>query len=293
LLADHLHPVLFPERSDIRHYPKGFHPALARRSSAPAVGTVLDTIVDYTAATYPSSRSKLEFRYWRALLKRSIQGFDLVLTISESSRESIESFCDRMRIGCPPIVVTYLGARWENEGTQEALGDDAVLHMCSPQPHKRTDTLLEFWKTLQQRDVDLPTLRLVGATTALQDQWINRMPHVEHFPRVPARRLRHLIASSRAVIVSSEIEGFGLPALEGYYLETPAVYVVGTAVEEILGTGTPGGFSLDSSESFRCALDEALEMDRKTIRLKAEELRQRFSWEACAQRTIDAYRTVL
>ena len=53
------------------------------------------------------------------------------------------------------------------------------------------------------------------------------------------------------LLLPSEIEGFGLPALEAYYLSTPVVYVRGTAVEEILGERSPGGFVLESADSVR------------------------------------------
>ena len=65
------------------------------------------------------------------------------------------------------------------------------------------------------------------------------------------------------LLLPSEIEGFGLPALEAYYLSTPLVYVRGsTPVEEILGERSPPAFVLASADSiFVAAVDQALGLD--------------------------------
>ena len=109
---------------------------------------------------------------------------------------------------------------------------------------------------------------------------------------LPEAQLVETLESSRALLLPSEIEGFGLPALEAYCLGTPVVFVKGTAVEEVLGEGTPGGFCLDDFESFCAALDEVLSLDPEQIRAKTRELRKRFSWRACAERTVAAYHEV-
>jgi len=79
--------------------------------------------------------------------------------------------------------------------------------------------------------------------------------------------------------------------LEGYSLGTPVAYVLGTAVDEILGPKSPGGFDLNY-DSFKNAVSEVLSLNEMTATAKAEELRIRFDWEKCASRTIAAYRSL-
>lgn len=292
LLADHLHPIICSPAADIWHYPKGFSP-LVFRPRSPAVGTICDTIVDHQWRHFPESRSRAAFAYWRHALSTSIRRFDLILTISEFSRVSILEYCSREGIDCPPIAVTYLGARWENAPGPVVSKQDRVIHLGSRQPHKRTDTLLDAWGVLQDSDADVPVLQVIGDLSPTQQVRMSRLHHVESLPSLPEDELKSAIAGARAILIPSEIEGFGLPALEAYYLGTPTVYVRGTAVEEILGIGTPGGFDLNSVDSFRLALEESMDLDPTAIRVKADELRRRFSWESCTDKTVTAYASVL
>ena len=103
--------------------------------------------------------------------------------------------------------------------------------------------------------------------------------------------LTMLLAQARALLLPSEIEGFGLPAVEAYAAGTPAAFVKGTAVEEVLGADAAGGFELDH-ESFREALDGVLSIAPLAVEQKAAELAQRFSWDGVVERTVAAYRTL-
>lgn len=290
--ADHLHPWLSRRKTDLRHYPKGFAPIFARWSM-PLVGTVHDTILDFYASQYPSSRTRIAFRYWSEQLKRSLQRFDLVLTVSEFSRRCILEFCDRKGIRPPNVHVTYEGARWESDVGKSGAKDDYVLHLCSALPHKRTDTLLDHWDLLEKGRAFVPRLLLLGRLTEGQLNRVTQLRNVTHVPPEGDHSFKSRIQAALALILPSEIEGFGLPALESYYLGTPVVYVRQTAVEEVLGPDTPGGFHVSSYASFIAALEEVLTLDRSWIVTKAKSLREQFAWAKCAARTFNAYRSVL
>jgi glycosyltransferase involved in cell wall biosynthesis len=97
--------------------------------------------------------------------------------------------------------------------------------------------------------------------------------------------LQAAYSSARALILPSEIEGFGLPALEAYYLGTPVCFVKGTSVEEILaGVTGKGAFSLESRESFFAALEEVMAMDPSEIRRCGLKLRETFDSAKVAER---------
>ena len=292
LVADQLHPVLGRSKARLWHYPTGFLSRLCR-PRVPTLGTVHDTMLEFYAERYPEYRSGAAFGYWRSRLARSLARFDLVLTVSDVSKRSIEACCKRYGISPPPIEVTYQGARWERETPGFETKRDCVVHLCSPLPHKRTDAVLDFWEILQDRSEAPPQLRLIGNTTEQQENRISRLSHVQRFPPLPPAQLRISLESASALVIASEIEAFGAPALEAYYLGTPVLYARGTAVEEILGAQTPGNFQLDSFDSFKAALDQVLDLEAERIRATADQLRQRFSWRACADRTIAAYRTLV
>lgn len=294
LLTDQLHPLcLRGEPPTLRHYPKGHLPLLLR-PRGPIVSTVHDTILQHYADRYPETRSRAEFTYWLATLRRSVARFDVILTISELSKRHIQSFAERYRIRCPPIHVTWQGARGEaNAGQPPAPKADHVLHFASILPHKRTQTLLEHWQILHQRGVDLPALQLVGNLKPEVRALAESIPSVRLSGRLPEADLDRLLSTARAVLLPSEIEGYGLPLVEAYYAGTPVVFPRGFALEEMMPAGVPGAYELESVDDFARALESVLNLPPDTCAATALHLRERLSWSTCAERTLVGYRQAL
>ncbi|MDQ6623528.1 MAG: glycosyltransferase [Verrucomicrobiota bacterium] len=293
LFVDNVHPAFWGPDADLWHYPKGFLP-LTCRYRKPLIGTIHDVIVQHNADRYPESRNALAFAYWISVLKQSIPRFDAIVTISEFSQTAIRAFCDRYRLRCPPVRVTYEGFHAGSKAAKRVTKKDTVIHLASIQPHKRTCTLLGVWKRLQAIGCPLPLLKLVGTVTEA-DRVLARslLPGVQLCERLSRPNLEMEIAEARALLLPSEIEGFGLPALEAYALGTPVAYVKSTAVEELLGEGTPGGFCLDDFDSFRNALEEVLHESPAAVHARAEAHSEKYSWDACGERTVRAYRECL
>jgi glycosyltransferase involved in cell wall biosynthesis len=291
MLADHLHPLFVRPAASLWHYPKGFLPAV-RRARVPVVATVHDTILQFYADRYPRTRSGADLAYWLWMLKSSIARADAILTVSEFSKQAILQFCERYRISAPAVHVTYQGVNLSAAASVEPRKDDVVLHLASTLPHKRTRWLCEVWGELQERGHELPKLHLVGSLDDETAALVAKMSNVSARQTVTASKLQDLMSRARVLVLPSEIEGFGLPAVEAYHLGTPVAYVRATAVSEILGKDTPGGFDLEV-DSFAEALRALLELGSAEIRLTAERLRARFAWSECIQRTVAAYRSVL
>lgn len=287
IIADWLHPLWFPKGA-LFHYPKGFLPGM-RPSGGAVFGTVHDVILQHYADHYPHARSKFAYTYWLQALKRSLPRFDMILTVSEFSASAIRTFCERHHLICPPIRVTYQGCRWEGSALEKRPRFDQVVHLASAEPHKRTATLVEYWQKVAP-----PNLRLImiGTTTDEVQRRIAADKSIVILPHLPEEELKALIKQSRALLLPSEVEGFGLPALEAYAVGTPVVYVLGTAVHEVLGEQRPGGFTLQSPDSFAAALLAAVNLPEGEIEAAAAQLSARFSWGECTRRTVAAYREI-
>lgn len=292
LVADQLHPLLSQGASDLWHYPKGFLPLLMK-PSGPVVATVADVILQHYADHYPLERIRIEYQYWLAMLRRSISRCDVVVTISEFSRNAIEVFCDRYRLRTPPIFVTPLGADWSSYNQVRPTKRDTIVHLASTQAHKRSRTVIDFWELFEKQGGDVPQLELIGELSPADAAAARNLKSVKMIGRLPRPELAQHVARSRALLIASEIEGFGLPSLESYAVGTPVLYVRNTAVEEVLDRSTPGGFDLASYDSFQLALNEVLGMDAEACAAKRNELMDRFTWEKCAARTLTAYESAL
>jgi glycosyltransferase involved in cell wall biosynthesis len=210
------------------------------------VGTVADVILQFEADYYPESRSKLAFDYWVWLLRHSIRTLDLILTVSEFSKRAILELCDRYRMTCPPIIVTYEGVEISTSIEQlPQTKENYVVHLASKLPFKAPTWLLKQWLSLSESKKDLPELRLVGDLDVQGAATLSKIARARLVPPLPRPQLEELIAKARALLLPSEIEGFGIRSVEGYLLRTPVAYARETALEEILGSDSPGGFYRD------------------------------------------------
>jgi len=100
---------------------------------------------------------------------------------------------------------------------------------------------------------------------------------------LPVAALREELRAARALLFLSAIEGFGLPALEAWFLGTPVCHAGGGAIEEIL-QGIPGACGRFDEEGFNSALDALLALsveDRARIR---DRLRHDYGREAFLDR---------
>ncbi len=290
LLADNTHPLWHRDDSDIWHYPKGYLSLIARPRCA-TVGTIHDMILPYYARHYPRYRSRFDYAYWIALIKSSLQKFDLVIAVSEFARKQVNEFCDEHHLRIPPIVVTYEASTVALSSSM-ATKTDSVIHLASDAPHKQTATLLEMWAQLQSRR-ELPELVLVGFLDDASTRLAKGMRNVRVLPRQPRAQLEQLIASARALLLPSEIEGFGLPAIEAYALGTTVCYVRDTVFDEIMCDGGAGAFELRDVDALDAALQRITALDAAQIHHISTQLAERFSVKNFADRTLEAYRAVL
>ncbi len=285
LLADNLHPLFKQTKPNLWLYPKGFLPFL-RRPAQPCVGFIHDTILLWSLDRYPEARSMINYGYWVKNLRRSVARFDLILTVSESAKSQILAFCERFNVKCPPLEVVY-----ESPGEVNIPSNieqsDCVVHLASRAPHKRTAWLVDEWRAALKRGKDLPRLLLIGSLPQGYEKLIESVNGIEKSHYLRDDDYRRTIASARALILPSEIEGFGLPALEAYMLGTPVCYVEGTAVDEILAMpGNTGCFSLSSSESLFAALDAVLSLETAEIHETGARLKKEYAANRFAKRVV-------
>ena len=276
LLTDHgSGPAMNALRADVAFYPKGYVPCILR-PRCPVVGTVHDTILQFYADHYPRYRSRLDMAYWLWFMKASLRHLDMILTDSCVSRTQILEFCARYRISPPPVRVTYAASNFEDVPGAPACKKDYVVHLCSQAPHKKTRRLMELWSQLVRARTGWPDLCLVGSSGVAEEFLGPPGVFFRHCPDDQA--MSQILREARAVIVPSCIEGFGLPALEGYFHGTPVCFVRNTSIDEIVSPFTAkGGFFLDDPDSFRMAIESVLAMSAAEVEQVREGLRARFS----------------
>ena len=298
MITDHLHGLFIRGRhdgreTDVHYFPKGYLPYFCG-SKSPAVVTIHDTIVQYDEDHYPEWRSMWAYRYWALMLKHTLRDADRIMTVSKSSKGQIEAFMKRHDIPAKEIIVTYEPCLYESlpqpHGEEK---ENFVMHLASCEPHKRTAHLIRWWIDAEARGQRLPTLHLIGSVPPDVMPLLASAKSIVKRPFLEESALQDAYLKASALILPSEIEGFGLPALEAYYLGTPVCFVEGTSVEEILSVAThKGGFNLHDPQSLFNALNEVMSMTVDEVRSCGLMLRDTYAADKIAQRMIEVFEGV-
>ncbi len=293
LLTDHFHPLFKSRRHepDIYYFPKGYLPLMSS-FCRPSVVTIHDTIIQYDEDHYPEWRSRWEYGYWAIMLKHTLRKADRILTVSESSKRQIREFMKRHGIPAKEITVTHEPCLYEEIPQPVAPAkENYVIHLASCEPHKRTAHLVRWWNEAESQGIRLPMLHLIGALPPEVAPLLAGSRSIMKRPFLEDSALQAAYLGARALILPSEIEGFGLPALEAYYLGTPVCFVKGTSVEEVIGVAThKGAFSLDSRESLFAALDEVMAMTADEIHGCGLKLREGYATRVVTNKMLMAFR---
>ena len=294
VLTDHLHTLIQHEETpDVYYFPKGFLPRLHRLCS-PSVVTIHDTIIQYYSDHYPEWRTDIEYHYWAAMLKHTLRHATCILTVSESAKTQITTFMERHGIPQKDIHVTYEPCLYESSPQPKSpTKENHVLHLGSREPHKRTAWLIREWMKESELNKALPALHVVGTIPVEVVTLAKNSKKIVCLPFLDDEALQRKFSAARALILPSEIEGFGLPAIEAYYLGTPVCYTRGTSIEEVLKVATPhGGFSLDEPTSLFAALWDVLQVSPEEIYGCGLKLRETYAAEKVADRMVEAFRSV-
>lgn len=165
---------------------------------------------------------------FRARFSAAMSEADLVVTISEASRNAILHWRDRLRLPRhAPVVIAPIGTRLVTaqpaavpEGLD--LGRPYFVTLGTIEPRKNHALLLDAWEELARRlpPAKMPQLFIIG-----RRGWENREVF-ERLDRLPAQgpvrelaglddgAVASLIEGSHGLLMPSRAEGFGLPLTE-------------------------------------------------------------------------------
>jgi glycosyltransferase involved in cell wall biosynthesis len=286
LLADQVAaPLLGMTRGlDLLHFPKGFLPAWS--GSVRMSATVHDLIPLHYAERHPGHFSAPKLGYLRWSVLNTLRQARGVMTDSRFSADAILALARSAGRKPPPIEVVYPvadPALVDGEVSQPA---DAtrLVHLGSALPHKRTRETIAAFRAWNAGRRGAFRLSITGLS-ALPPAWgVDPGPDLVLAGTVDVRGLRELLAGSRALLLLSSIEGFGLPAIEAWSLGTPVCFLRTGSLPEVLA-GLPGGH--DGDADFGAALDELLALraeERQELRAR---VRARFDRAVFGRTAVD------
>jgi glycosyltransferase involved in cell wall biosynthesis len=273
-----------------------------------AVVTVHDTIAErHPELTLPSSRARL---FWTAKVHLALAQARLVLTVSEYSKREIATVLgvpsDRIRVASEAPASAYrpadaaeICAARREIGLAE--GSRWFIYVGGFNPHKRVEDVVRAHAAMVRAMPDSPPhLLLVGAIdgdvfhgsqpsirAAIQECGTGALVHWLGF--VPDEKLCPLLAGAVALVLPSEREGFGLPAVEAAACGTPVIATIESPLPDLLEGG--GLFVRPRDGHGLVAAMRALAGDEERRRAMGQRARSRaaaLSWARGARSALDA-----
>lgn len=223
----------------------------------PAVVTIHDAIADrFPELTLPTRQARL---FWRLKMSLAIAQADLVLTVSDFAAEEIKRVLgvnpSRIRVALEAPADAYRHRPSPQEVSDAAIryhlpaGARWFVYVGGFNPHKHVDVLVRAVATLgRELGPQAPHLVLVGPTSSdvfhsdqgriqqvIRDEGIEDRVHWPGF--VPDEQLRLIHASALALVLPSECEGFGLPAVEAAACGTAVIATTESPLPQLLAGG--------------------------------------------------------
>jgi glycosyltransferase involved in cell wall biosynthesis len=254
------------------------------------------TIHDALFLTGPRHLSLKKRWFWSVFVSRGARSADAVITDSENSRRELERL---LNLGADKLHAVLLGpgqplpapTQWEELQAQYRIEKPFFLSVGA-WSHKRTDVTAD---ALQQVRRQQPSASLVVTGQLLKPPTgALRSPGVHWIGFVPRADLAGLYANATALVCVSEVEGFGLPVTEAMSFGTPVIVSDRGSLPEVVGSA---GIVVpyDDPTALAAAMQSAATLDeaRTALGQQGREQARRFSWERCAQETLNVYAAVL
>jgi len=276
-----------------------------------AVITIHDAIAErFPELTLPSPRAQL---FWRMKVALAVKQARLVLTSSNYSRREVAEWLNfpaaRIRVAAAAPASAFRPSESDGQIVSAAgrlglpTGARWFTYVGGFNPHKNVDVIVRAHARIAAECAPgaAPYLLLVGATTG--DVFHGDHTRIRNAISlggtdmlvrwsgwVADEELRHLLTGTVALLLPSECEGFGLPAVEAAACGTPVIATVASPLPELLAGG--GIFVEPRDED---ALTDAMRalLDRGTrcaLGMRALERAQDLTWERGAASALGALR---
>lgn len=261
-------------------------------------GKLLVTVYDTNFLALPQLLSQPQRLYAQFMFRGIRHKAAHILTISEFTKGEYL----RLVGGEDKLTITYLAAasHWfQPVHAVKPRLNPYLLFVGNVKPHKNLSRLLAAFS--QIKDHVMHDLIIVGRKEGfiVGDQNVlsahPEIAHRVHFTGyVDDNELRSYVAHAEALVFPSLYEGFGLPPLEAMACGCPTIVSNTTSLPEVCGDAAlycdPLSVDDIAQKMLRIVSEPALRAD---LIARGKQHAARFTWEACAEKTIAVIENLL
>jgi len=263
-------------------------------SPAPAMLTILDL----QPLDMPKNFGRVKRNWLGQMIPRSVRQAAAVVVPSEFTGNRVVEIleADPQRVHVVPFGLSQPPAL---DPPSASLGSPMFLYPAIAYSHKRHCDLLDAFEILRVEHPEVE-LMLTGGDGPLTGELRHRIESaglsgVVHMPgRIDRATLEDLYRRATAVVIPSEYEGFGLPALEAMNHGTPVVVADAGSLPEVVGNA---GLVVPPRDpvALAAAMASLLTGQDRRMELGERGLRraQAFRWKSAGEALINAYRDAL
>lgn len=227
--------------------------------------------------------NKRKVAAWRA----AQDGYDAVVTVSKSSRESILA-----NLPIAPEKISWchnaVDHTFFSPASKEA-ESPYFLHISNDEPRKNVDDICDAYARLSQKNKPRLLLKLPRDSKRISANGIEVLRE-----RIPDNEILKLYQQAFAFIFPSSFEGFGLPIVEAMAAGCPVITASTHACGEVAGAAAITVKPRDT-KALTAAMRSLCEQPEKRISLRDQGLLRAkdFSWENAAKHYYEVFENVL
>ncbi len=288
---------LFNSKADIYHFFNFIIPPRIK-------GKVVNTVHDMVYFRYPETMSKANYNIQRKNLNRWCQDADIILTVSQNSKNEISEFMnvplDKIEIAYPAVDRNVFSPKKDYKLIEEKynITSGYILYFGTLEPRKNITTIIRAFKIISEKNKDIK-LVLAGRKGWLYDEIFALVQELRLEDRiiftgyVPEEDAPVLYSCAEAFVFPSLYEGFGIPPLEAMACGTPVIVSKTASLPEVVGDA---GILVDPHDIENLAFEMERLINDSALRKRCSEKglvqADKFSWEDSARKVIEIYKSL-
>lgn len=256
-------------------------------------GKLVATLHDANHLALPENYSPVHTLYYRIIVGPRARRAAALLTVSEFSREELAKYLNldpyRFQVIAAGVDAGYqppTPAQARDFRQRHRLPERYLAAVGNTKAHKNLGLLAKIAPRLP-----VPLVLLAGKGAA---QELGFPDTTVELSELPEEEMPLFYGAAHALLLPSRYEGFGLPVLEAMAAGCPVLSSNVSSLPEVTGEAAlllpPESPEAWTEAALRLLRDERL---HRELVEKGRERAARYTWDACATRTLAVYRRVL